>query len=127
MSDYTNMVAKLNGVLVYQNQDLKVESPNASQRVTTIPGGDVGNKKGVHRTVISFTNAKPYQPSPINLHKAMQDGTEINADVYQEGSSLHCKGLFTVTSWELGQSGPDGIPTETFTIENARSPAPIFQ
>ena len=127
MSTYTNMNMKAAGALVFQNQDFDIDWPESDQPVTTIPGGNVGTKRGVMTCIITITNAVPYKKDAIDWLKARRDGTEVPIQAWQTGSTKRVADDFIVTSYKLTQSGPNEEPRESVTLRNARSPAPIFE
>lgn len=127
MSEYTGIVFKTNGKLEFYNQSIDIDHPESDEDVETIPGGDVGVSNGIFRTIITITNVKSFRTETFDYVAARANGTIIDIDARQIGSTKKLKGQFRVRSAKVTNSGPGQTTIEELVLKNAFSPAPYMK
>lgn len=125
MGQYLADVCFVEGILLYQNQNVNVEWPDSSADVDTIPGGAQGVAPGPQKCRITVQNARPKGGPEVNLMKAWKEGTPLEVKAQQMGTSKKVQGKFIVREYSIGSATGD-VPTENATLQSV-GPVPILE
>lgn len=97
------------GVLIFDNQEITVEWPDHFTDVDTIPGGAAGVSPGARKCTITISNALRREGADFNFEDAYQNATELECVVQQIGASKKVKGKFLVR--EISRGSGVGQPS----------------
>jgi len=113
MALYSQMYMTVDGILLFENQDLEVDFPDTDTDVDTVLGGAAGVSPGPDKCMITVNDAVKSAGCTINLGKAKRQRTELQVVVGRIGNANQLKGTFLVRSVNF-KSG-----TAQATVQNA--------
>lgn len=98
MALYTAQIMFVDGILLFNNQDISVEWPDADTDVDTVVGGAVGVSPGPDKCSVTITNAIPVPGADYKFEEAKVNRTELQVEIRQIGSSEKIVGTFMTRS-----------------------------
>lgn len=110
---YPQMWVKIDGILIFENQEVTVEFTDTDTDVDTVLGGSAGVSPGPDRCTLSVQNAVKAAGCDINLGKAKRQRTELQIEIGRIGSAATISGTFLCRMVRFGSG------TAQATIENA--------
>ncbi len=84
---FTAMWMKVGGVLLFDNQDLRVSWPDVDTDVETVLGGVRGVSPGADKMTVSATNAVKAAGTDVNLSAAKKNRTELECEIGRIGNA----------------------------------------
>lgn len=125
MALFTAQLLYVEGILLFDNQNISVEWPDADTDVDTIPGGAAGVSPGPDKCSITVTNAIRKEGVDFKFLDAKLNRTEIECKAQRIGDTKAVKGMFLVREYTMS-GGVGEATTEQVRLQSV-GPVPKLE
>jgi len=126
MAIFSAQVLLVDGILIFNNQEITVDWPDSDTDVDTIPGGAAGISPGPEKCTITANSAIPNTGEDFDFIKAKKNKTELACTVKQLGSSKKVKGTFLCREASIA-SGVGQHTAYNVRLQSIGTPVPILE